>query len=454
LKRRVDQHLGAGMDLFRAGRYWDAIEEWRAGFRLDEADYRCLLNAGVAYLAMGHLDEAGACSVATIELRPDSGEAWDNYGVVWLEKGDNARAVACHRRALELRYSPRSERNLAAALERLGETAEARECFGRVAAADRGDVESRVGLGLARLTLGDMRGMEDLDARLDRAKHLAAQVEGVPRWDGRPLAGTLLVNQLVDGFGDAIHGIRSAAAIRERVGRLVVLCDPPIASLLERVAGVDEVFTDRAALPPIAAQAPALQLPWHDGAAEGRIRWDGPYVSAEEDWVSFWREQISHVTGFRVGVAWQGDPKHGNDRRRSFRLAELAPLAAVPGVSLVSLQRGFGRDQIATAGVPVEDMLGHPAYDEGDLQDTAAVMQSLDLVVAPDTGLAHLAGALGVPLYLAIPYVPEWRWQTARLRPNDSPWYPSARLFRQPTEGNWPPVFRAMAAAIARQLFF
>ena len=299
--------------------------------------------------------------------------------------------------------------------------------------------------------MGDLDGMYDLESRLDREKNHAQELPGVPRWDGRPIAGTLLVNQLVDGFGDAIMGIRSAPAARARCGRLGVLCAAPIAGIARAGRGRGRgLHSPRG---PARRSRPRRR---HSRCPGGPASWTAataipagrPYLSVPRDLVRRWEARLSSIEGYRIGVVWQGDPLNGNDVRRSFPLAALAPLAAVPGVSLVSLQRGFGTDQIADAGVPLVDLMDLRKYVAGDLCDTAAVMQCLDLVVAADTGLAHLAGALGLPVWLAIPRVPEWRWQLDR---EDSPWYPTARLFRQTTEGDWAGVFRRMAALLSSQ---
>ena len=147
--------------------------------------------------------------------------------------------------------------------------------------------------------------------------------------------------------------------------------------------------------------------------------------------------------GFRVGVCWAGNPSHRQDVFRSFRLAELAPLAEFPGVSLVSLQKGQGTEQLSDVSFPVVDL--GPEYAAGDWLDTAAVVSQLDLVVTPDTALAHLAGALGKPVWTALSRPAEWRWMRDR---DDSPWYPTMRLFRQDKLGEWGPVFRRMEEAL------
>ena len=158
-----------------------------------------------------------------------------------------------------------------------------------------------------------------------------------------------------------------------------------------------------------------------------------------------WRRELSGIDGFKIGIVWQGSREYRFDRLRSIPLALFAPLAGLPGVRLVSLQKGFGSEQVATVDFPVVDLSGRLDEVAGPFMDTAAVIRSLDLVVTPNTAVAHLAGALGRPVWVALPFSPDWRWLRDR---DDSPWYPTVRLFRQTTFGGWPNVFARIANAV------
>lgn len=450
LDRRREQHGQASVELLRDGRFREAIEQAREAFRLDPNDHRPLLNAGVAHMHLGELQEAQVCFVGAMHLAPDKLEPLDNLGVLYTTAGQHDEAIQWHRKALAIAPDTvRTIRNLAAALEQVGRTDEALVEFERALAIDPTDNETRVGRGLSRLLLGDLAGMADLDCRLNRPRVHKHELEGVPRWDGRQLDGTLLVNQLLDGFGDAIMGIRSAVAAHKKVSQVAVLCRPAIASLMERVEGVDVVVTNPDDLPgDIEAQCAALGLPWYcDGAANGNITAEVPYLKLPFSLAGWWRCRLLDALGFnslhmKVGVVWQGDPMNSNDARRSFQLKHLEPLAHIPGVTLISLQKGCGTDQLRGITSCVFDLNRIPEYRDGDMLETAAAMSALDLIISADTGLAHLAGAMGLPTWIALPFVPEWRWQRTR---EDSPWYPTARLFRQPTPGNWEWVFNRMA---------
>ena len=172
-----------------------------------------------------------------------------------------------------------------------------------------------------------------------------------------------------------------------------------------------------------------------------------PYLAADAALTERWRGELSEIEGFKIGIVWQGAHEFVNDRWRSLPLRHFAPLARLPGVQLVSLQKGFGSEQIGTVDFPLLDFSNRLDEAAGPFMDTAAMIQSLDLVVTPNTAICHLAGALGAPVWLVLPVAAEWRWQPDR---EDSPWYPSVRLFRQRVLGDWPELFERLAAAVQK----
>jgi hypothetical protein len=200
-------------------------------------------------------------------------------------------------------------------------------------------------------------------------------------------------------------------------------------------------------LPPFDVQAPLLSLPGIFRTSLETIPADVPYLFADRESVEHWRGELGPIAGSKIGIAWRGSPVHRNDRARSLPLSCFEPLASLPGIHLVSLQKGAGAEEL-------QEPRGHfPVTELGsrlqDFLDTAAVMKSLDLVIACDTAAAHLAGALGVPVWVALPFVPDWRWLLDR---SDSPWYPTMRLFRQKQPGDWAGVFEEIRAELCVQL--
>jgi hypothetical protein len=174
-----------------------------------------------------------------------------------------------------------------------------------------------------------------------------------------------------------------------------------------------------------------------------------PYLSADNDLKRQWVQKLHPISGFKVGICWQGNPSHQADRRRSVPLKFFAPLAGIENVQLVSLQKKHGLEQLTDlpAGVAVIDFGAELDEHNGVFMDTAAVMRALDLIITSDTAIAHLAGALGVPVWLVLPHVPEWRWLMER---DDCPWYPTMRLFRQTKPGDWATAFDQIGDALKR----
>jgi hypothetical protein len=212
--------------------------------------------------------------------------------------------------------------------------------------------------------------------------------------------------------------------------------------LLESCAGVDRLLARGSPLPELDVQAPLLGLPRIFGTSLTTIPAEGPYLSARTELVERWAKELASVGGLRVGIAWHGHPR--GTRQRYVPLRQFAPLARIEGVRLVSLQKGPGTDQLPAfaAEFPITDLGTDLDTTSGAFVDTAAVLKNLDLVIAADVSVAHLAGALAVPVWVALPSVPDWRWLLGR---EDSPWYPTMRLFRQEQRGNWEPVFARLA---------
>ncbi len=235
-------------------------------------------------------------------------------------------------------------------------------------------------------------------------------------------------------------------------GHVTLVCHPAMGRLFIQSGdrlGFDCLIAQGARAPEAVmrhdVQATLLSLPAIFRTTPDTIP-DAHCLVVDEETRERWRPTLAAIPGFRVGICWSGNPAHRQNAFRSFPLAELAPLAAVPGVSLVNLQKGHGAEQRADVSFPVFDL--GPEYAAGDWLDTAAVVSQLDLVVSPDSAITHVAGALARPVWLALSRRSEWRWMRQR---DDSPWYPTIRLFRQDRLGDWGPVFHRMAEELARR---
>ena len=252
-------------------------------------------------------------------------------------------------------------------------------------------------------------------------------------------------------MGDTIHFLRYARVLKERGARVVLAAQRPLGRLLTSHPDVDELFLlgSTEIAPRADFVLPLLSVAGALGTTVATIPREIPYLSADPALTDQWREELAKIEGFKIGIAWQGVREFHADRWRSIPLAQFSPLAAVPGVKLISLQKGFGSEQVATVDFPVLDFTGRLDEAAGPFMDTAAILRNLDLVVTADTVIAHLAGALGVPVWLALQFEPEWRWLADR---DDTPWYPTMRLFRQTAFGQWPDVFERIAQAVATNL--
>jgi hypothetical protein len=277
-----------------------------------------------------------------------------------------------------------------------------------------------------------------------KEKHYPPRPFEQPLWDGSPLRDRSILLHADQGLGDTLQFIRYAPLVKERGGTIIVECQDPLLRLLGSCSGIDRLVARGSALPAFDVQAPLMSLPHILGTKLATIPADVPYLSVDAALVEHWRRALGSRQPFRIGIAWQGFPGNPRDRERSAPLAEFAPLAQVPGVQLFSLQKGPGSEQLSQAAnrFAVIDM---GAKTSADFMDTAAVMKNMDLVVSVCTSVAHLAGALGMQVWVALTFDADWRWLLQR---DDSPWYPTMRLFRQTERGNWQPVFERMRAAL------
>ena len=281
-----------------------------------------------------------------------------------------------------------------------------------------------------------------------RVEHLAAIA---PRWDGGPVAGRTVLLAWEQGLGDTIQFVRYAPLVAAQGADVVVQCQAKLKPLLDGLAGVDAVIAEGEALPPVDLQATLPSLPFLLLDSLGETIPAAPaYLEVDAGLVEAWRQRLDRTPGLRVGISWKGSPQYGKDASRSIPLERFLPLAAVAGVSLFSLQGEDGLDQLCGLPDAAVHSLG-PEIEGGPegLLNTAAAIMALDLVICCDSAVAHLAGALGRPVWLLLCGESDWRWQRER---DDSPWYPGMRLFRQRSDGDWEGVFREVGKALKERV--
>lgn len=441
--------LARGWHAHQAGDLDGAERTYREVVAREPGSAEAWCYLGMALHDRGRYDEAVAIYRRALDLRPDFPVALNNLGNSLRLLGRLAEAIAAYDAALRLRPDyVNAFRNKGMALAWDGRLAAAESCYERLLALAPADAAAHKDLAMIWLLHGRFeRGWPEYEWRI-RATPGAVPVLDRPRWDGAPLTGRSILLAAEQGLGDTIQFVRYAPFLARRVGcRVVVAVQRRLLPLVATCPGIETLVALDDTPPPTDVGAPLLSVPGllrqHDVA---EFPSEVPYLSADPTRARRWSERLAVHRGVRVGVAWQGNPTHPADRMRSVPLTAFSALAALEGVVLVSLQQGPGVDQLREHGPRLGIVsLGEGVDASGAFVDTAAVMRHLDLVVTCDTAIAHLAGALGVPVRVALPYVSDWRWLLGR---DDSPWYPTMRLFRQATQGDWPDVFARIAAAL------
>lgn len=480
--RSPDVLINYGLTLNALNRLDEALASFDAAIAIkpDAAAYN---NRGSVLNKLGRFDEAIASYARAIALQPDYPEAFFNRSNVYIRQKryvealkDADRAIALrpnyvkahNNRANALNALHRYQESLQAAeravaldphsaaghysrgnaLARLGRHAEALEAYQRAVALDPNHAEAQWNEALTRLRLGDLRGGFDkyewgwmrFEAVEYKRRNFAR-----PVWNGEPLSDRRILVHAEQGLGDTIHMARYVPLLAQRGGRVLLEAQPTLTGLLRSLSGVAQVIGRGEPLPDFDLHCPMMHLPKAFRTDLGSIPATVPYLSADPARVAAWRDRLPPRRGLRVGLVWSGNKIHSNDYNRSMRLAEMAPLLDIDGVDFIGLVKEVREGDAAM--LAAEPRIASIGPQLADFSDTAAVVAQLDLVITVDTAVAHLAGALAKPVWILIPFFFDWRWLIGR---SDSPWYPTARLFRQPVQGDWKSPIAAVGAALGR----
>jgi tetratricopeptide (TPR) repeat protein len=447
----ADAHHDLGVALQELNKFEEAAVAFRRALKFNPHSAQTYSNLGVALAELGQDDESVANYEEALRRAPNAVEIHNNYGNSLRMMGRLDEALAHFCRALELKpEDPGAFNNMGIAHVYAGQIHEALACYDRALDKVPEFPSAHLNRSFAWLTLGDYeRGWEEYEWRW-REKKIPPRNFAQPQWDGAPLDGKPILIYAEQGFGDTLQFIRYAAQVKERGGVVIFEAPPPLLQLLCDVPGIDQLVARGSPLPDFAVHCALLGLPRLFKTDAHNIPAKVPYLFAERRRLEAWKGPIRALPGFRIGIAWQGSKGFKADRHRSIPLKYFAPLAKIPGVELVSLQKGYGSEQIAQVAKQFSVReLGPQVDQDGAFLDTVAIMQHLDLVITSDTSLAHVAGALGVPVWVAISAAADWRWLLDR---DYSPWYPTMRLFRQSKLGDWPGVLEQIAAAVAEKL--
>jgi hypothetical protein len=398
-----------------------------------------LNNLAIVLVAQKRPAEAEEAYRKAIEYKPDFAPAHSNLSELMIKQNRPDEAERCCRRALELTSGAAGAHyDLAVALAAQNKLAEAETEFRQTIEREPENSDAHVGLAGVLLAGGRLaEGWKEYEWRLKHKDFPKSELP-TPEWRGEPLAGRTILLRAEQGAGDTIQFIRFAPVLKEQGCTVVAGCTPSLSRVLARARGVDSVLVGVGVPVTFDVHVPLMSVASILGVTLDSIPAEVPYLSASESSIAGWREEVAGEPALRVGIAWQGNPKQKRDEFRSIPLAQFAGIAHTPGVRLYSLQFGLGREQLQLAADwPLVDF----AESLGDFHRTAALVCNLDLVISCDSAPAHLAGALGIPVWLALAFNADWRWLVDR---TDSPWYPTMRLFRQPHPGDWEAAFRQM----------
>jgi tetratricopeptide (TPR) repeat protein len=418
---------------------------------------------------LARLEEAREYCARAIALRPDFQEAYSNLGNIlrWLDRAPEAEAAL--RRAIALRPSDSGAyNNLGLVLQEMDRYDEARAVLDLAIGLAPEDADIHYSLAAGLLRQGRLEdGWREYEwrFRIGQAGNSLSSFVTNPPWRGEPAAGRTLMLFPEQGLGDTIQFARYATLIAERGMRVVVAAQGPLVRLLQTLPGVAEgkvqVINQIGNYPPYDLHCPMLSLPRAFGTVLGTVPKASPYLAVPREadlaWADLaWADHPAPLPSagaapLRVGIVWGGNARHINDGRRSLALSALSPLFRLPGVQWFSLQAGDRATEIQTA--PPDQLPDGGILDLAprltDFAETAAAVARLDLVISADTAVAHLAGAMGRPVWVMLPRSPDWRWLAAGTR---SPWYPSMRLFRQDQSCRWPAVVASVTDALAALL--
>jgi tetratricopeptide (TPR) repeat protein len=432
--RNADAASNLGVMLSQLGRLDEAVASYQQATRIRPEHADAHYNLGNALLALGRGPEAIASYEAAIAVRPSHPESHYNLGNALVKEARLVEAEASFRRALAERSNyVEALNNLGKTLQSLGRHDEALRSFEEALtlASNHGDIHYNHAL-LLLLMGRHKEGWAEHEWRW-RAKGFTGLLRGFaqPLWDGSEKSGATLLLHAEQGLGDTIQFAHYASFARARVGRVVLEVPRPLVPLMDHIPGVDQLVAMGDALPDFEIQAPLLTLPHLLGEEIGLPI---QYLSADPERVQRWSERLGEK-GPRVGLVWAGNPKHANDRNRSLQATMLRPLIEQGRASFFCLQLAPRFADLVAAGLG--DHVTDLSAELTDLAETAAALSALDLLITVDTAVAHLAGALGRPVSLMIPFAPDWRWG---LGSAETRWYPQTRLFRQAQPGEWDPV--------------
>jgi tetratricopeptide (TPR) repeat protein len=413
-----------------------AIAYFRKAIQYDSHSVKAYNNLGNAFKGKGLIDDALFCYQKALELSSDCSDAYFNIANILDEKEEIDSAILYYEKALGFQNNdPDIHNNLGFAYFKKGDFFNAMNFYKEALRLDCNFAEAHWNHALFLLLTGNfIEGWEEYEWR-SRTKNAISDLREFqqPRWNGSHSPNSTMFLHAEQGFGDTIQFIRYISLVAPRCKEVIVECQKDLIPLIRAVKGVHKVIAHGDQMPDFDIHCPLLTLPFIFQTTLDSIPGDVPYLIADPSLTQKWKEELGKAKGrLRIGIAWAGNPSHLNDRNRSCRIEDLIPLLQTGGVTYFSLQKNMTIEQ--DKHLQKETNIIELTENIKDFSDTAAIIENLDLVISVDTSVAHLAGALGKPVWTLLPFVPDWRWMLNR---EDSPWYPTMRLFRQTSRGDW-----------------
>jgi tetratricopeptide (TPR) repeat protein len=425
-----------------------AAESYHKALALDRYYYDALCGLGKVLCEQNKFTEAIAQFEQTAHMRPDDLSNLLDLANTLNMINKTEEALALYKTIVT--KSPNNVSilyNIAYTLKKLERFEEAMTYYEKVLSLDPNHEEAHFSLSLAYLIQGDFqKGWPEYEWRWNRPGSNSPRSFSKPLWDGSNLQGKTILIHAEQGLGDTFQFCRYAREIKKQGARIIFLAQDPLLTLLKLCPYVDEVLPFSASGRAFDYHVPLMTLPYLLKTTIDTVPDDVPYLYADPALVTYWAEQLKHDTNFKIGICWQGNANYSTHFLRtavaakSIRLEKFAPLALLGGVSIYSLQKTTGEDQLKNLpqGFILKQFDSSLDTQHGRFMDTVAVMKNLDLIITVDTSIAHCAGGLGIPVWVMLPKPPDWRWMLNR---DDTPWYPTMRLFRQSNPDSWEDVF-------------
>ena len=459
LEKALDQdrenslyHYNFGLILIALERTDEAIQSFQQAVRFSPDFSEAQFNLGLALKKQGQFDAAKLRFEKVVQLKPNDAEAYYNLGNILKAQAKLEDAEKKYYQVLKLKpYHPAAFNNLGLTLKEQGRIEAAIENYQQALKLKPDFAEAHWNLSLAHLLNGNFEaGWIEYEWRFKRGKWASKpqQANDQPIWDGSGFEGLRLLVRGEQGIGDNIQFIRYLTQVKSRGGTLIFETIPALHPILKDFPGIDELSSsgmNEHLMPQFDIYAPLLSLPRIFNTKLNTIPASVPYLKAPDGEVQFWRSRIT-ADGLRVGIVWAGRPEHENNANRSCALKCFMPLTQMEGIHLFGLQKGDAAQE--ATHLPPGMNFNNLGGELEDFSDTAGVIENLDLVISVDTAVAHLAGAMGKPVWVIVPHAPDWRWLMHR---EDSPWYPTMRLFRQKSRDDWAEVFQRLASELEKE---